>query len=185
MLWNNLNCIEITCLLTVWNHLPLKPIYSHDFLKVFDKFFQFYYIKFFLRNCSFKFLDKSQKHCAEWKKLCTKEYTLYGSIYMKSWARINKYIKENRKIVSSEGSDENRKWLGRYIRILCWVVEMYNNYSDRGLGYTGICICQNSVNVQLIYKICIHKFCIKRKTITKYWTLVNDMYASKKERDEE
>ena len=37
-------------------------------------------------------------------------------------------------------------------------------YLDRGLGYTGVCICQNSINVHLR---CVHflvcKFYFKRK----------------------
>lgn len=54
------------------------------------------------------------------------------------------------------------------------------NYSnslcvDRGLGYTGECICQNSGNVHLRFvNLIVLKFYFK-KPINKYWTQVTDM----------
>lgn len=104
-------------------------------------------ITFFLRNCSFNFSDKSQKHTE--KKFYGKECILCDPIYMKSQDRPNQHMTGNRAVASSERWDWNRKWLGRNMRELCGVMEMFNSYCDRDLGYRGVCMCQIAVNVQL------------------------------------
>lgn len=37
-------------------------------------------------------MGESQKHCAEYKKVVTKENILHGCAYVKSKNRLNKYI---------------------------------------------------------------------------------------------